>query len=475
MGTDNSICFGNGSTANYAFAMGNTNRICIGENSQGTGAVAVGVQNRIASDPGIHAVANYAVAMGNNNKIADLASASAIAAVAMGSGNTVRGNYAVAMGFDCSVGGIASFADGSGCIARGDYSVALGYNADTSNNYQFVVGISNENAGSGMATGGGNTFFIDNNQNVAMCVGGDLSFDISRCRSHLNVPVLDVSGDVRIRGICDPLGLGLINVSQADAIDIFNSMDSSRNAQLLFSNSDAPNELWHCFAAITVPHTTTPAKIGGGSSTGYWAQGDDFLTPEAANYGIKLCHTLIYGTDTSGLMVGDGNSINAAAAHYSVVMGSGNQAHHTASVAMGDSNQTHGRASVAMGTINTTDNAAAAAVAMGSGNHASGAASVAMGESNTTSGNYSVAMGHMNDASGICSVAMGSGNTTGEQYSVAMGHNNTAIGLGSVAMGTDCSAGGAFAMGGQIGRHIGADGLWKRNADGVLFGGDGGM
>ena len=333
---DGSGCIARG---DYSVAMGELN---VAGSLFSVGSVAMGLSN----------VANGAlgasVAMGDSNV------ASSYSAVAMGANNTASGYYSVAMGQGNKAKGFASFADGSGCIARGDYSVALGYKADTSNNYQFALGISNEDPASGMAAGGGNTFFIDNNQNVAMCVGGDLSFDISRCRSHLNVPVLDVSGDVRIRGICDPLGLGLINVSKEDAIDIFNSMDSSRNAQLLFSHK-VDSGLWHCFTDNTGSDVSA-VPIGGGTVHGsaLWKpvsptpQQGSALTPADTSdaSGIKLKRTLIYGTDASGFMVGDGN---VASGSYSVAMGSGNNAYGNYSVAMGQNHNVQSNNAMAIG------------------------------------------------------------------------------------------------------------------------------
>ena len=78
------------------------------------------------------------------------------------------------------------------------------------NSFQFVVGIPSLSSSAGRS---GNTFFIDNSENVGMCVGGDPSFDISQCRPLTGHPTVDISGDLNVRGVIDPLGLGLVNMT----------------------------------------------------------------------------------------------------------------------------------------------------------------------------------------------------------------------------------------------------------------------
>ena len=194
----------------------------------------------IAMGTGNTASGYSAIAMGKNNN------ASGAYAVAMGIRSDASGEGAVAMGVDCSALGVASFADGSGNIARAMGSVALGVGADTSNNYQFVVGIPSL-ADMG-APHSGNTFFIDNSQNVAIGVGGDMSFDISYVT--VGVPVLDVSGDIRCRRVVDPMALGLQQFDSSQAgVALYNTLESSGvGMQMLFGVSGEHKvELWHAY------------------------------------------------------------------------------------------------------------------------------------------------------------------------------------------------------------------------------------
>jgi autotransporter adhesin len=379
------VAMGNNNTAsnNMAVAMGFKNT------ASGLRAVAIGNSNAASGD--------WSVAMGDSN------AARGDCSVAMGCNNDASGQYAVAMGQDCSASGDWSVAMGQDCsasgdwsvamglsnTASGDYSVALGCKADTNNNYQFVLGISNEDTASGMPTGGGNTFFIDNSQNVAMGVGGDLSFDISSVRQ--GVPVLDVSGDIRCRGCIDPLSLGLhVFAAKTDGEALYKTLDSSgAGMQMLFIVEGSPGEgkLYHAYTDGT--GGVQSAAIGGGSSGGLWTTVDPtpsqgtVLTPDTDASGIKLKNTLIYGTDASGLMVGDGNT---ASGDYSVAMGTDCSANGIASFADGSGCTARGNFAVAMGTDCS----------------AGGIASFADGSGCTAHDDYNVALGNGADASGTC-------------------------------------------------------------------------
>ena len=323
----------------YAVALGHVNV------ASGTAAVAIGDANTASGDYSVamgrdcSASGDYSVAMGKDCSanagasfavvmgqqctstamhavaLGDSCIAQDFAAVAMGTGCKAGGEGGVAMGKDCTTitgSGFAmgenchsktqqSVAMGQSCVADCSFSVALGYHANTNNsigkNYQFVVGISNESFG-------GNTFFIDNSQNVAMCIGGDANFDISRCRpSQPNIPVVDISGDLRVRGYIDPLGLGLLNDTAAGAMATFSGMDNSANIQLLFAHT-ADNSLWHCFSYETAPgvYDVSAVHVGGGpaSSGGdasLWnVNGTNFWGPS----GNSLPPTNIGGTNTAG-------------------------------------------------------------------------------------------------------------------------------------------------------------------------------
>ena len=274
--------FNNTASGTSSVAMGNIN------DASGTASVAMGWNNKASGAQAVamgwknEANGDYSVAIGHD------CSANGDYSVAMGWGNEANGDYSVAMGNQNDASGVGSVAMGLSNTASGDYSVALGCKADTNNNYQFVLGISNEDTASGMPTGGGNTFFIDNSQNVAMGVGGDLSFDISSVRQ--GVPVLDVSGDIRCRGCIDPLSLGLhVFTAAAGGEALYKTLDSSGGGmQMLFIVEGSPGEgqLYHAYTDGT--GGVQSAAIGGGSSGGLWTTGSapvqgPFLTPDDAS------------------------------------------------------------------------------------------------------------------------------------------------------------------------------------------------
>ena len=279
--------------------------------------------------------------------------------------------------------------------------MALGRSADASHNYQFVLGISNEYMR-------GNTFFIDNSQNVAIGVGGNASFDISSVRA--GVPVLDVSGDIRCRGCIDPLGLGLQQfATSASGEALYQTIEGSGvGLQLLFGVSgESEVELWH---AYTGGGGVTSSKIGEGM--GYWSPVENLraLRPDPTEApdtsGIMLVNTLIYGTDSSGFTVGDEN---IASGSHSIAMGWKNNVTEPGSCAIGWCNKITGG---------------------DGGDHRYNA--IAMGNNNTAGDHYAVALGRNNYA--------------GARAAVAMGYDCSAIGLASFADGSNCVAGGDYSV-----------------------------
>ena len=158
--------------------------------------------------------------------------------------------------------------------------------------------------------------------------------------------------------------------------------------------------------------------------------------------GIQLWNTIIRGTDSSGITIGDGN--DASGAHGALAMGWENTAYGAGAVALGQNN---------------TAGAGAGAVAMGKSCVSSGEAAVAMGEECVAAGHWSAAMGTDCSALGTASFADGSGcNATGD-YHVAFGNAAStdssnvfvySLGDSSWAFGFDVDNSGCLKYNGQV-------------------------
>ena len=347
---------------------------------------AIGIAS-FADGSGCVAAGAYSVAMGENCTAGTTADTwnHSTHAFAAGSGCSALGSSSVALGAECSARGDFSIAMGTCSAATSTASIAMGYNCSAGYNdlphtrpsiialgqgafaassttaginNQFVIGIPGVQMDGEVfnPTKCGNTFIIDNSQNVAIGVGGDADASASRvsCPTLVDIPVLDVSGDIRCRNVSSTRGLMLptldhvSGVTDGSGFALYKTLDASSSGQMLFGVYDPVGEqveLWHAYThGGTVGGTVKVHKIGGGSGTAHWTSNNlsgpsGVLSPawteeaDDAPHAIQLAKTLIKGSDISGLSVGDGNIIcdpsctpgSSNVADYAVAIGKGNR------------------------------------------------------------------------------------------------------------------------------------------------------